>query len=109
MNNISKIGSYELINSEDGIFYVDYFTGEILFSENKDDFCENIKENLKIENSINNNLVMSRFDNMLKIYNDICENNKLLHLIIIPTYNCNFDCSYCYEHKNSFFHEKRNC
>lgn len=106
MNNISKIGSYELINSEDGIFYVDYFTGEILFSENKDDFCENIKENLKIENSINNNLVMSRFDNMLKIYNDICENNKLLHLIIIPTYNCNFDCSYCYEHKNSFFMKK---
>lgn len=103
MNNINKIGSYELINTKNGSFYVDFFTGEILFSENEEYFCENIKDNLRKEKIINSNLDISRFDNMLNMYNDICESEKLLHLIIIPTYSCNFDCSYCYENKNSFF------
>ncbi len=31
------------------------------------------------------------------IYQEVCLSQKVLNVIILPTYNCNFRCSYCYE------------
>lgn len=31
------------------------------------------------------------------LYQEVCLSQKVLNVIIMPTYNCNFRCSYCYE------------
>lgn len=96
------IGSYDIVKVEDGYFFVDYFTGEILFSEDGKSFVEEIASNKSTEKTLFYDKSKSRFDNLLHSYYSENE-NEVLHIIIIPTYNCNFKCSYCYECKNNFF------
>ncbi len=97
--------SYEIVNYDGTYYYIDYFTGEVIESDDNSNFNDRISENLKIEKAISQNDLGSRFDNMLHYYNEK-HSDELLHLIIIPSYTCNFDCSYCYERKNKYVMDK---
>lgn len=53
-----------------------------------------INQGVFLEDSVNENkLAYIKYVNLI--------NSDVLHLIILPTFSCNFRCTYCYEEKNS--------
>ena len=73
--------------------------------ENKNklmDFLKNPDENVPLYNLFEcNSFIVS--DNEMEQkdvenkYMELCHSNRTLHVIILPTYQCNFRCAYCYE------------
>lgn len=96
-----NVKSYDIIEDQNYFYYIDYLTEEIALSDDKDNFRERINNNIKLEERIAKIGKTSRFKNMLEYYKNK-HYQDLLHIIIIPSYNCNFSCSYCYENNSEY-------
>lgn len=107
-----KISNYIIINeNENNMLLFNPYNGamldieqsrmaeykEILYSDNiyYDEINEIIKElydgQFLIEESLNEK------NRIYELYNEICKNESIFHLTIMPTEKCNFRCIYCYE------------
>ena len=107
-NNFLKLNdSVETIVIEDKIFFVDYDHGKVsyILHNNQE---KNYKELLgSIDNDTISMLTQSGFIasneepkivlNREHILRDFANKSDLLHYILLPSEDCNFRCTYCYE------------
>lgn len=108
MTKIVKSKYILKVETEDGYFVIfNSLTKKLIKTQiiNKNLLLDSLAGRSK-NNQLNQYLVQNGFivDNNEKetkeaenIYQEVCLSQKVLNVIILPTYNCNFRCSYCYE------------